>query len=66
MAGSFGHLKKNHDVARSIGEQRLFPAVRRRGDAEIAVTGFSCREQIAYHTGAPARHVLEVLAERLD
>ncbi len=65
MAGSFGHEKAHYDIARAIGEQRLFPAVRARGDAEIAVTGFSCREQIQHHVAVTPRHVLEIAAESL-
>lgn len=65
MAGSFGHEKKHYDVARAIGEQRLFPAVRERGDATIAVCGFSCREQLAHHTQVEAKHVLELVAAAL-
>ncbi|MCA9242535.1 MAG: FAD-binding protein [Phycisphaerales bacterium] len=63
MAGAFGHEKSHYDVARAIGEHRLFPAVRERGDAEIAVTGFSCHEQIQHHTGVATRHVLEIAYE---
>jgi len=65
MAGSFGHEREHYDVARAIGEQRLFPAVRGRGDAEIVVSGFSCRHQIEHHTGVPAKHVMEVTAEAM-
>ncbi len=65
MAGSFGHEAEHYDVARAMGEHRLFPAVRARGSAQIAVTGFSCRHQIAHHTGAQALHVMEIVAERL-
>jgi len=65
MAGSFGHEKKHYDVSRAIGEQRLFPAVRARGEATIAVCGFSCREQLAHHTQVDAKHVLEVVASAL-
>ncbi len=65
MAGAFGHEVEHYDVARAIGEQRLFPAVRDRGDAQIAVSGFSCRQQIEHHTGAQAKHVVEYLAEAL-
>jgi FAD/FMN-containing dehydrogenase/Fe-S oxidoreductase len=65
MAGSFGHEVGHYEVARAIGAQRLFPAVRARGDALIAVSGFSCRQQIAHHVGVEARHVVELLADRL-
>jgi len=66
MAGSFGHEKGHYEVARAVGEQRLFPAVRDRGAAAMAVSGFSCRHQIAHHTGAEPRHVVELLADALD
>jgi len=65
MAGAFGHEVEHYDVSRAIGEQRLFPAIRNRGDAEIAVSGFSCRQQIEHHTGVAARHVVEYLADAL-
>jgi Fe-S oxidoreductase len=65
MAGSFGHEVEHHDVARAIGEQRLFPAIRDRAGAEITVSGFSCRQQITHHTDAAPRHIIEVLAALL-
>ncbi|MBX3394472.1 MAG: FAD-binding protein [Phycisphaerae bacterium] len=63
MAGSFGHEKEHYDTARAVGEQRLFPAVRDRGDSTVAVTGFSCRHQIEHHTGVHVRHVMELAAD---
>lgn len=66
MAGSFGHEAAHYDVSRAIGEQRLFPAIRRRGDAEIAVCGFSCREQINHHLNLPAAHALQFAAAALN
>ena len=65
MAGSFGHEKEHYDIARAIGEERLFPSVRSRGDASIAVSGFSCRCQIEHHTGVAPRHIVEYLADAL-
>lgn len=65
MAGAFGHEVEHYEVARAIGEQRLFPAIRARGDAAIAVSGFSCRQHIEHHTGVPARHVIEYFADAL-
>jgi len=65
MAGSSGHEKAHYDVARAVGEQRLFPAVRGRGDAAIAVAGFSCRQQIEHHTGVRVKHLVEYLADAL-
>jgi Fe-S oxidoreductase len=65
MAGAFGHEVEHYDVAQAVGEQRLFPAVRARGEATIAISGFSCRHQIHHHTGAATRHVMELLADAL-
>lgn len=65
MAGSFGHEVEHYEIARQIGEQRLFPAVRNRGDAHIAVSGFSCRQQIEHHTAVHVRHIIEYLADGL-
>lgn len=65
MAGAFGHEVEHYDVARAIGEQRLFPAIRGRKEAEVAVSGFSCRQQIEHHTGVHPKHVVEYLAELL-
>lgn len=66
MAGSFGHEVDHYDVSKAVGEDVLFPAVRARGDAKIAVSGFSCRHQIGHHTGAPVRHLLEYLADAVE
>ncbi len=66
MAGSFGHEVEHYDVARAVGEQRLFPAIRARGAAQIAISGFSCRHHVEHHTGVPARHVVEYLADALE
>jgi len=65
MAGSFGHELDHYEVARAIGEERLFPAIRARADAEVAVSGFSCRCHIEHHTDAAPRHLLEYLADAL-
>ena len=65
MAGSFGHESEHYDIAQAVGEQRLFPAVRDRREAEIAVSGFSCRCQIEHHTGVRPRHVIELVAEAI-
>ncbi|MDA0232467.1 MAG: FAD-binding protein [Chloroflexi bacterium] len=66
MAGSFGFEKEHYDVSMKVGEERLFPAIRSAPrDAEIAVTGVSCRQQIEDGTGRSARYLTEVLAEAL-
>jgi Fe-S oxidoreductase len=66
MAGAFGHEVEHYEIAQAIGEQRLFPAVRGRGEADVAVSGFSCRTQIAHHAGYAPRHWLELLSELLE
>jgi Fe-S oxidoreductase len=65
MAGAFGHEVEHYEVARAIGELRLFPAVRARGDAQIALSGFSCRHHVVQHTGVAARHMIECVADML-
>jgi len=65
MAGSFGHEAEHYEIAGAIGEEKLFPAVRGRGEAGVAVSGFSCRQHIEHHTGASARHVVEYLADAI-
>ena len=66
MAGSFGFEAEHYEVSRAMGERTLFPAIAASPDAEILVTGVSCRQQIGHFTGRPPRHVAELLAEALD
>ena len=66
MAGAFGYEVGHYDIAKAVGEERLFKAVRNRGDADIAVAGFSCRHQIEHHCKVPARHLVEYLADLLE
>ncbi len=62
MAGSFGFEAEHYDLAMSIGEQRLFPAVRATGhDTLIAATGVSCRQQISHGTERRAQHPIELI-----
>jgi len=66
MAGSFGFMEGKYDLSMKIGEQRLMPAVRGRGDGVIVVAGgTSCRHQILDATGARAVHPIEALAKLL-
>jgi Fe-S oxidoreductase len=62
MAGSFGYEREHYDLSMTIGEDRLFPAIRSLG-AETAVVacGFSCRHQIAHATGRRAVHWVEIV-----
>jgi FAD/FMN-containing dehydrogenase/Fe-S oxidoreductase len=66
MAGSFGFEKEHYRLSMSIGELRLFPAVRAEAaDTIIAATGVSCRQQIAHGTGRRAWHPLELAQQAL-
>ena len=66
MAGSFGFEAEHYEVSRAMGERTLFPAILGAPDAEVLVTGVSCRQQIGHFTGRTPRHVAELLAEALD
>ncbi len=63
MAGSFGFERgERFQVSVKAGERVLLPAVRRAPqDTLIIADGFSCREQIAQHTGRSALHLAEVV-----
>jgi Fe-S oxidoreductase len=65
MAGAYGFEKEHYAASREAGERALFPAVRARPDAELAVMGVSCRQQLAHFTGRPARHMVEFLYDAL-
>ena len=57
MAGSFGYSHDHYDVSRTIGERKLFPAVRNKSeDSVVVAAGTSCRHQIADFTGETAIH----------
>jgi len=60
MAGAFGY--EHHDFSKTIGEDRLFPAVREAGaDTTIVASGFSCRHQIRDFCGVVPLHLAEAL-----
>ncbi len=66
MAGSFGYEKEHYDVSMQIGEQTLFPAVRKASDdTVISANGTSCRHQIKDGTGRVAKHPITILKEAL-
>jgi Fe-S oxidoreductase len=66
MAGSFGYEKEHYDVSMQIGEQTLFPAVRKASnDTIISANGTSCRHQIKDGTGRAAKHPISILKEAL-
>ncbi len=62
MAGAFGYQQEHYELSRRIGEDRLFPAIRRLDeDTEIVACGISCRHQIEHFTGRKALHWVETL-----
>jgi FAD/FMN-containing dehydrogenase/Fe-S oxidoreductase len=67
MAGSFGYGRDHYEVSKAIGERRLFPAVRARGDGTVVVAaGTSCRHQIHDFTGVEAVHPAVLLRSLLS
>ncbi|WP_108809293.1 FAD-binding and (Fe-S)-binding domain-containing protein [Aquimarina spinulae] len=66
MAGSFGYEKEHYDVSMQIGEQTLFPSVRKTPkDTIIVAVGTSCRHQIKDGTQREALHPISILKNAL-
>jgi FAD/FMN-containing dehydrogenase/Fe-S oxidoreductase len=62
MAGSFGFEAEHYAVSMTVGEDRLFPAVRAEPSSTlVAATGVSCRQQIVHGTGRHAHHPVELV-----
>ena len=67
LAGNFGAEAGHERISRDVAELSLLPALRVTGEgAAILADGFSCRTQVAFLDGRRARHLAEVLADRLD
>jgi FAD/FMN-containing dehydrogenase/Fe-S oxidoreductase len=67
MAGSFGFEAEHYDISMTIGEDRLFPAIKAAAaDTVVAATGVSCRQQIRHGTERTAWHPLELVRDALD
>ncbi|WP_144665489.1 FAD-binding and (Fe-S)-binding domain-containing protein [Dokdonia sp. Hel_I_53] len=66
MAGSFGYEKEHYAVSMNVGEQTLFPAIRKADSSTIIVAnGTSCRHQIKDGTAITALHPVTILREAL-
>jgi len=66
MAGAFGYEKEHYDLSMKMGEQVLFPSVRRINKISIvSAPGTSCRQQIYDGTGVKAQHPIEILFDAL-
>ena len=63
MAGAFGYEKEHYELSKAAGERELFPALRARPEAEVVVTGVSCRQQIEHFTGRRTRHLAQALRD---
>ncbi|MCZ7568412.1 MAG: FAD-binding protein [Ardenticatenaceae bacterium] len=65
MAGSFGFEAEHASISERIARLELLPALEAAPTAAVAVSGVSCRQQIAHVSGRRPRHLAEVLAEAL-
>ncbi|RKY16006.1 MAG: FAD-binding oxidoreductase, partial [Planctomycetota bacterium] len=66
LAGNFGAEAGHEEIAQRVAELELVPALEADPDAPLLADGFSCRTQIESLSGKRARHLAEVLAERLS
>jgi Fe-S oxidoreductase len=67
MAGAFGYEREHYEISRSVGEQRLLPAVRSREEGDVVVApGFSCRHQIEHFTGVAPFTTASLLASLIQ
>jgi hypothetical protein len=66
MAGSFGYEKEHYKVSMQVGEDTLFPKVRKTDtDTIIVAAGTSCRHQIFDGTKRTSQHPSTVLLKAL-
>jgi FAD/FMN-containing dehydrogenase/Fe-S oxidoreductase len=67
MAGSFGFESEHYDLSMTMGNDRLFPAVKAASeDTVLVATGVSCRQQIAHGGGRRASHPVELIRSALE
>jgi Fe-S oxidoreductase len=65
LAGNFGAERGHEAIAQAVAELELIPALQSAPDAPLLADGFSCRTQIEAVSGRKARHLAQILAERL-
>ncbi len=65
MAGSFGLEKEHADLSIKMGEQALFPTIRKNPEATLVANGFSCRHQIQEGTQRPSMHIAQLLQQSM-
>ena len=67
MAGSFGYEAEHYQISQKIGEERLFPAIRKmEAEAGIAANGTSCRHQILDGANREGKHPVSLLYQALN
>ncbi len=67
LAGNFGAQAGHERISHGVAELELLPALRvTPEDVVILADGFSCRAQVEFLDGRRARHLAQVLADRLD
>ena len=65
LAGSFGAEAGHAAISRAVAGLELLPALADAPEAPVIADGFSCRTQVEFLAGRPARHLAQVLADRL-
>ncbi len=66
MAGAFGYGADTYDISIKMAEADLLPAIRAADEGTVLVAdGVSCRCQIKDGTAKQARHVAQILADRI-
>ena len=66
MAGAFGYEKQHFEISMKIGEEKLFPAIRKVSrTTHIVAAGTSCRHQIQDGTHRQATHPIVLFAQAL-
>jgi len=66
MAGSYGVEAENAEKSRLMARERLIPAIEAQQDKPIIANGFSCRHQIKQHTGKEAKHIAQILSNKIS
>ncbi len=66
MAGSFGYEKEHYKVSMQVGEDTLFPKIRKcSSNVDLVASGTSCRHQIYDGTKRVSKHPVTILKESL-
>jgi FAD/FMN-containing dehydrogenase/Fe-S oxidoreductase len=67
LAGNFGVERGHYEVSVAVADTALLPAVRAAGEGAVVLAdGFSCRTQLDQLAHLRARHLAELLDDRLE